>query len=400
MSNYYDSTSDLTAALISKKIDGFLEDEPVARMLNVENNSISCLNKPLIKDDYSFVFTKADPSSEKYVSEFNKMLAEMKENGELEQLKLKWTESSNSEITSEKYDLTGGNGTIKVAMLPDIPPFSFLNDEGPVGYSVDLINAFAYKYGYSLEYEYGNAVACLAGIGTGKYDVMIGSISVTEERKETMYFTDTIYNGGLMLVLRADDISSGTYTDPMQMNDPSYTLGAATGSSGMLAAEKYLPNAELLMFDDNVTPLKDVCAEINKGDVISIIGPYGTGKSTLLRCLNQLESPTSGKVIFNGENITSSKCKMWKIRQKMGMVFQSFNLFNNLNVIGNIMAGPVDLLKMKKEDAFREDMKLLKKVGLSEKAYIFPDELSGGQKQRVAIARAIAMNDKESCTCV
>ncbi|MBE6863767.1 MAG: transporter substrate-binding domain-containing protein [Ruminococcus flavefaciens] len=86
---YYDSTSDLAAALISNKIDGSLEDEPVARMLNVENNSISYLNKPIIKDDYSFVFTKADPSSEKYVSEFNIMLAEMKENGELEQLKLK-----------------------------------------------------------------------------------------------------------------------------------------------------------------------------------------------------------------------------------------------------------------------------------------------------------------------
>ena len=141
----------------------------------------------------------------------------------------------------------------------------------------------------------------------------------------------------------------------------------------------------------NVTPLKDVCAEINKGDVISVIGPSGTGKSTLLRCLNQLEAPTSGKVIFNGEDITSPKCKMVKIRQKMGMVFQSFNLFNNLNVIGNIMAGPVDLLKMKKQDAFREGMELLKKVGLSEKAYSFPDELSGGQKQRVAIARAIAM---------
>jgi len=141
----------------------------------------------------------------------------------------------------------------------------------------------------------------------------------------------------------------------------------------------------------NVTPLKDVCAEINKGDVISIIGPSGTGKSTLLRCLNQLETPTSGKVIFNGEDITSSKRKMGKVRQKMGMVFQSFNLFNNLDVIGNIMAGPVDLLKIKKQDAFREGMELLKKVGLSEKAYSFPDELSGGQKQRVAIARAIAM---------
>ena len=141
----------------------------------------------------------------------------------------------------------------------------------------------------------------------------------------------------------------------------------------------------------NVTPLKDVCAEINKGDVISVIGPSGTGKSTLLRCLNQLETPTSGKVIFNGEVITDRKCKMEHIRRKMGMVFQSFNLFNNLNIIDNITAAPIKLLKMNKKDAFNEGMELLRKVGLYEKAYNFPDELSGGQKQRVAIARAIAM---------
>ena len=253
---YYDSTGDLTAALVSNKIDAFLEDEPVARRLRIENSSVSYLKKPLIEDDYSFAFTKANPLSEKYVSEFNKMLTEMKENGELEQLKDKWTGSSDPETTSEKYDLTGENGTIKVSLLPDVPPFTYLNNDAPVGYAVDLINIFAEKYGYSLEFEYGNAAACFAGLGTGKYDVLIGPVSVTEERKENMYFTDTIYNGGSMLVLRADEISSDI--DPLQMNDPSYTLGVATGSSGMLAAEKYLPNAKLLMFDDNISAYEAV----------------------------------------------------------------------------------------------------------------------------------------------
>ena len=141
----------------------------------------------------------------------------------------------------------------------------------------------------------------------------------------------------------------------------------------------------------NVTPLKDVTVEINKGDVISIIGPSGTGKSTLLRCLNQLETPTSGKVTFDGVEITDPKCKMNKIRQKMGMVFQSFNLFDNLTIIENIMAGPVKLLGVSRQEAYDEGMKLLKRVGLAEKAMNLPSELSGGQKQRVAIARAIAM---------
>ena len=141
----------------------------------------------------------------------------------------------------------------------------------------------------------------------------------------------------------------------------------------------------------NVTPLKDVCTEINKGDVISVIGPSGTGKSTLLRCLNQLEEPTSGTVTVDGEVITDPKCDISKVRRKMGMVFQSFNLFANLNIIENVMSAPVNLLKVPPEQARTEGMELLRRVGLAEKAENFPDELSGGQKQRVAIARAIAM---------
>lgn len=141
----------------------------------------------------------------------------------------------------------------------------------------------------------------------------------------------------------------------------------------------------------NVTPLEDVSVEINRGDVISIIGPSGTGKSTLLRCLNLLEQPTSGTVTVDGEIITDPKCDISKVRRKMGMVFQSFNLFANLNIIENVMAAPRDLLKIPKEQARAEGMELLRRVGLAEKAENYPDELSGGQKQRVAIARAIAM---------
>ena len=139
-------------------------------------------------------------------------------------------------------------------------------------------------------------------------------------------------------------------------------------------------------------PLKDVCTEINKGDVIAVIGPSGTGKSTLLRCLNRLEEPTSGTVTLDGEVITDPKCDIAGVRRRMGMVFQSFNLFNNLTAIENITAAPVKLLKKPKAEAFREGMELLKRVGLEDKAKSFPEELSGGQKQRVAIARAIAMN--------
>ena len=141
----------------------------------------------------------------------------------------------------------------------------------------------------------------------------------------------------------------------------------------------------------NVTPLKDVNVTINKGDVISIIGPSGTGKSTLIRCINMLETPTSGEIWVDDQRITDKKCNINKVRQKMGMVFQSFNLFNHMNIIENIMAAPMDLLKRTKQQAYDDGMKLLRMVGLADKAWNYPDELSGGQKQRVAIARTLAM---------
>ena len=142
----------------------------------------------------------------------------------------------------------------------------------------------------------------------------------------------------------------------------------------------------------NITPLKDVSVEIHDGDVISVIGPSGTGKSTLLRCINQLEKPTAGRVWIDDQEITDRKCDITKVRQKMGMVFQSFNLFGHLTVIENIMLSPVDLLGKSRQEAYDEGMRLLRTVGLAEKALNYPDELSGGQKQRVAIARTLAMD--------
>ena len=141
-----------------------------------------------------------------------------------------------------------------------------------------------------------------------------------------------------------------------------------------------------------MTPLKDVSVEINDGDVISVIGPSGTGKSTLLRCINQMEKPTSGRIWVDGVEITDKKCDMTKIRQKMGMVFQNFNLFRHLTVIENIMLSPVDLLGKSRQEAYDVGIRLLRMVGLAEKALNYPDELSGGQKQRIAIVRALAMD--------
>ena len=138
--------------------------------------------------------------------------------------------------------------------------------------------------------------------------------------------------------------------------------------------------------------LKDVSTDIYEGEVVVVLGPSGSGKSTLLRCLNRLEEITAGEVIVDGHNLTDKKTDLNKVRENVGMVFQHFNLFNNLNVMGNMTLAPTELKKATKSEAKEKALKLLDRVGLLDKASAYPSQLSGGQKQRVAIARALAMD--------
>ena len=140
-----------------------------------------------------------------------------------------------------------------------------------------------------------------------------------------------------------------------------------------------------------VKALDGVNCEINKGEVVVIIGPSGSGKSTFLRSLNLLEIPTNGEIIFNGTDITAPKTNINKHRQKMGMVFQHFNLFPNMTVLKNMTSAPVTILKKSKEESEKKALELLDRVGLKDRADAYPSQLSGGQKQRVAIVRALCM---------
>ena len=138
--------------------------------------------------------------------------------------------------------------------------------------------------------------------------------------------------------------------------------------------------------------LKDISLDIYEGEVVVIIGPSGSGKSTFLRCINQLEEVSAGEILVDGINVTDKKVDINKVRERVGMVFQHFNLFNNMNVLRNLMLAPVDLKKADKAQAEKNAMEMLRKVGMEDKAYAYPMQLSGGQKQRVAIARALCMN--------
>ena len=138
--------------------------------------------------------------------------------------------------------------------------------------------------------------------------------------------------------------------------------------------------------------LKGINTEIRKGDVVCVIGPSGSGKSTFLRCLNMLEKPTGGKVIFDGEDLAAPKANLNLHRQKMGMVFQQFNLFPHMTVLENLTCAPMMLKNVSKADAEAKAMDLLERVGLADRADTYPNKLSGGQKQRVAIVRALCMD--------
>ena len=141
----------------------------------------------------------------------------------------------------------------------------------------------------------------------------------------------------------------------------------------------------------NLKVLKNISTTINKGEIISIIGPSGSGKSTFLRCINKLEEPTEGHIYIDGMDLMDKKTDINKIRERVGMVFQHFNLFPNMTVLENLTLSPIMVKKESKEEAEKYALYLLEKVGLSDKANSYPTQLSGGQKQRIAIARALAM---------
>ena len=142
---------------------------------------------------------------------------------------------------------------------------------------------------------------------------------------------------------------------------------------------------------NHVQVLKDINVTVNKGDIMVVLGPSGSGKSTFLRCLNLLEEPTSGEIVFEGKSITDKKVDINKIREKMGMVFQQFNLFPHKTVLENLTIAPVKVKGISKSEAEKKAFELLERVGLTDKAKAYPSSLSGGQKQRIAIARALAM---------
>ena len=263
----------------------------------------------------------------------------------------------------------------------------------------------------------------IPAVQTGKVDMAMGAISFTEERQKQVLFSEGYLAEHMVFITRKGE--AGILTDPSLTSGTEkdtkkwpwilaifVIVGCGTWfliRRNRRTSQRSTPNSQLQNPNsqpsdapiirishlkksfENLDVLRDINADVHRGEVISIIGPSGTGKSTLLRCLNLLEQPTGGSIFVDGEDILTKGYPVHQMRQKMGMVFQSFNLFPHKTVLENVIFAPCQLRHENPEKAREEGLALLRKVGLVEKADVYPSSLSGGQKQRVAIARALAM---------
>ena len=348
--------------------------------------------------------------------DFNGFLAEIRHDGTYQKIFDRWQKSEDpSAMTIPQQHGTGR--TIRIATFPAMPPFNFINSGKPSGLEIDLLTEWANRRNWQLEFLVMDFAAQIPAVQTGKADMAMGAISITEERQKQVLFSDGYIDSHIVLITRKGE--AGILTEPQ--SQPSGTEGKGNpwpwvvalliiigGGAWLIIRGKHckpiLPTSDLPSQTSSIISIShlkkrygtlDVLREINldvcKGEVISIIGPSGTGKSTFLRCLNLLEQPTSGSILIDGQDILAPGANVPLLRRRMGMVFQSFNLFNGMSVLDNICLAPMQLLGKSREEAEQRACELLDMVGLAERANAMPDQLSGGQKQRVAIARALAM---------
>ena len=357
------------------------------------------------------------PDNTELVADFNRFLAEIRRDGTYQQILDRWSNAddpSAMDIPQQR----GTGRTLCVATFPAMPPFNFINTGKPSGLEPELLTEWANRRNWQLEYLIMDFAAQIPAVQTGKADMAMGAISITEERQKQVLFSDGYIDSHIVLITRKGE--AAILTNPMQPtiseNDESYwpwivaILILIGGGAWLFVRRKrstytnpqtadikprtsdlLLRITHLRKSYGGLDVLRDINVDIHRGEVISIIGPSGTGKSTFLRCLNLLEQPTNGSIIVDGEDILAKGYPVNRLRQKMGMVFQSFNLFEHKTVLENVIFAPCQLRHVPDEKAREEGLALLRKIGLAEKADVYPSSLSGGQKQRVAIARALAM---------
>lgn len=340
-------------------------------------------------------------------AQFEKFINEFKQTSEYEDMYDRWFRGDLLEAHKELKGTANGP-VLKVATILGSPPMNLMLNGIPDGFEIELMRHFALHIGRPVEFSIMDFGGIIPSLIAERADAAIGIINVTEERQRVIRQIPFYESKVVALVKKPgmDDGSEGIpawiiavlsaiilsgaalYIAPRcRRKSPETEVRAAGTDSDVIIRVSHLKKT----YSDGVCVLKDVNAEIRKGEVISIIGPSGTGKSTFLRCLNLLEQPTEGRIEIDGCNIMDPGVDVPSLRRKMVMVFQSFNLFNGMSIMDNITFCPIKLLGKTRKEAQERAMELLELVGLAEKWNAVPQQLSGGQKQRVAIARALAM---------
>ena len=408
------SAADVLAALHSGKVDAAGSESLTLTFCKEVAAKVDSVETGMPPIPVAACFRKDNTALQQ---DFNRFLQEIRDDGTYQRIYDHW---SNAEDPSamEPPRQHGTGRTLRVATYPAMPPFNFIASGKPSGLEPALLTEWANRRGWQLEYLIMDFASQIPAVQTGKADMAMGAVSITEERQKQVLFSDGYVDSRIVLITRKGEaaILRGQSGQPAKPSGGNHWLWAVAliviGGSGAwlvaslrskrretpsFAPQPSAPDAPLISISHlkksygDLDVLRDINADIRRGEVISIIGPSGTGKSTLLRALNLLDPPTGGSVSAFGEDILAKGFAPNRLRRKMGMVFQSFNLFEHKTVLENVILAPCQLLHMTAEEARKEGMALLRKVDMAEKADAYPSNLSGGQKQRVAIARALAM---------
>ena len=409
--------TDMLAALENGKVD-VVGDESLTLIFSKDMMSkVDSVNSELAPIPIGACFKLGNVELQQ---DFNSFLADIRRDGTYQKIYDRWQKSEDpTAMTLPQQQGTGR--TLRVATNPVMPPLNFICSGKPSGMEPELLTEWANRRNWQLEFLVMDFAAQIPAVQTGKADMAMGSISCTEERQKQVLFSDGYIDSHIVMVTRKGE--ADILTNPLQPSSTadeeiqwawivailiviggcvwlfirrkqSHTL-VSSASHTITSSDSDSPIIRISGMKKSYGSfdvLRDINLDVHKGEVISIIGPSGTGKSTFLRCLNLLEQPTSGSILINGQDILSPDADVPLLRRRMGMVFQSFNLFNGMTVLDNLCLAPMQLLGKSREDAEKRALELLQMVGMAERAEALPDQLSGGQKQRIAIARALAMD--------
>ena len=403
----YNGEVDALQSVLAGKAASFLIDDIVALMPMLEHPELDTLGTDIPSIPLGVCFNLED---RELSEEFEKFITEMNASGANREIRERWM-SFDLEGSHRDIELPTTGKPLKVAIMPTMPPFNFMRNGEADGYEPELIRMFAARLGRPVEFAIMDFGALMPSIVSRKTDVAISSVSISGEREKMVRMIPYFASKYVYLYIKPEVVAGDSDPAPdgvglwiwMIVAIAACGIGAAVvlrafGKGKGTPVHKSDDDVIIrvshlkITFGGTLAILKDVNAEIRKGEVISIIGPSGTGKSTFMRCLNLLEKPDGGSIEVDGQDILAPGADVPALRRKMGMVFQSFNLFNDRSVLENITFAPMKLLGKSREEAESKAMELLELVGLAEKTDYYPSQLSGGQKQRVAIARALAMD--------